>query len=38
LYVTTYSQKALDELKGMGVDVNGANYTPQTVQITKGGE
>jgi NitT/TauT family transport system substrate-binding protein len=38
LYVTTYAQKALDELKGMGVDVNGANYTPQTVQITKGGE
>jgi NitT/TauT family transport system substrate-binding protein len=38
LYTTTYAQKAVDALKAASVDVTGANYKPQTVQITKGGE
>lgn len=38
VYVTTYAQAAVDALKGMGQDVTGENYKPQTVEITKGGE
>ncbi len=34
---TTYLQKALDILKGQGVDVVGANYKPETVQLTENG-
>ena len=37
VYRTDLAQKALDEL-GASVDTKGASYTPQTVQITKGGE
>ncbi|MBI4675206.1 MAG: ABC transporter substrate-binding protein [Chloroflexi bacterium] len=38
VYRTDLAQKALAVLKGANVDVTGANYKPQTVQITKGGE
>lgn len=38
VYTTEYAQKALDALKGMNLDVTGANYQPRTVEITKGGE
>lgn len=38
VYRTDLAQKALDALKASGADVTGANYKPQTVQITKGGE
>jgi NitT/TauT family transport system substrate-binding protein len=34
---TTYVQKALEILKGQGVDVVGANYKPETVQLTENG-
>jgi NitT/TauT family transport system substrate-binding protein len=34
---TTYLQKALEILKGQGVDVVGANYKPETVQLTENG-
>jgi NitT/TauT family transport system substrate-binding protein len=38
VYRTDLAQKALDVLKASGADVTGANYKPQTVEITKGGE
>lgn len=38
VYRTDLAQKAVDALKAAGVDVTGANYKPQTVVITKGGE
>lgn len=38
VYRTDLAQKALDALKASGADVTGANYKPQTVEITKGGE
>lgn len=38
VWTSEYAQKALDALKASGVDVTGANYKPQTVQISKGGE
>lgn len=38
VYTTEYAQKALDALKAEGLDTTGANYKPETVQITKGGE
>jgi NitT/TauT family transport system substrate-binding protein len=38
VYRTDLAQKAVDSIKGEGGDVSGANYKPQTVQITKGGE
>ncbi|HZQ06964.1 MAG TPA: ABC transporter substrate-binding protein [Anaerolineae bacterium] len=38
VFTTEYAQKALDALKASGADVTGANFKPQTVQITKGGE
>jgi NitT/TauT family transport system substrate-binding protein len=34
---TTYLLKALEILKGQGVDVVGANYKPETVQLTENG-
>jgi len=34
---TTYLKKALDILKGQGVDVVGANFKPETVQLTENG-
>ena len=34
---STYLQKALEILKGQGVDVVGANYKPETVQLTENG-
>ncbi|MGI5130873.1 ABC transporter substrate-binding protein [Pseudonocardia sp. CA-107938] len=34
---TTYVQKALEILKGQGVDVVGASFKPETVQLTEGG-
>ncbi|MBL8055951.1 MAG: ABC transporter substrate-binding protein [Anaerolineales bacterium] len=36
-YRTDLAQKALDDLKAQGVDVAGAGFTPQTVQVTEGG-
>ena len=36
-YRTDLAQKAVDDLKAKGLDVTGANYTPQQVQITEGG-
>ncbi|RIK17339.1 MAG: ABC transporter substrate-binding protein, partial [Chloroflexi bacterium] len=38
VYRTDLAQKAVDALKAAGVDVTGANYKPETVEITKGGE
>lgn len=38
VYRTDLAQKAVDALKASGADVTGANYKPQTVEITKGGE
>ena len=36
-YTNDYIQKALDELKAEGVDVNGAAFKPQTVTLNAGG-
>lgn len=38
VYRTDLAQKALDALKASGADVTGANYKPEVVEITKGGE
>jgi NitT/TauT family transport system substrate-binding protein len=37
-YRNDLAQKAVDELKSDGVDVNGAGFQPATVQVTEGGE
>ncbi|PPF84184.1 ABC transporter substrate-binding protein [Subtercola sp. Z020] len=37
-YTNTYVQKALDALKGEGVDVTGTSYAPITVTLTEGGK
>jgi NitT/TauT family transport system substrate-binding protein len=37
-YRTDLAQKAVDELKAEGVDVTGADWKAETVEITKGGE
>ena len=34
---TDLAQKAVDALKAAGLDVTGSSYTPQTVEITEGG-
>ena len=36
-YRTDLAQKAVDDLKAQGLDVTGAGFTPQTVQVTEGG-
>ena len=36
-YTNEYVQKALDQLKGAGIDVNGASFTPATVTLNEGG-
>jgi len=33
-----YAQRAVDQLKAAGVDVNGKNWKPQTVTLTEGGK
>ncbi|RFA22408.1 ABC transporter substrate-binding protein [Subtercola boreus] len=37
-YTNTYVQKALDALKGEGVDVTGTSYKPIDVTLTEGGK
>ncbi len=37
-YVTDYAERAVDELRGEGVDVTGADYEPVEVEVTPGGE
>ena len=37
-YTNTYVQKALDALKGEGVDVTGTSFQPITVTLTEGGK
>jgi NitT/TauT family transport system substrate-binding protein len=36
-YTNDYAQKAVDALKGQGVDVTGAAFTPRTVTLNPGG-
>ncbi|GAA4444678.1 ABC transporter substrate-binding protein [Phytohabitans houttuyneae] len=36
-YTNEYVQKALDALKGAGVDVNGTSFQPTTVELKEGG-
>jgi NitT/TauT family transport system substrate-binding protein len=36
-YTNEYVQKALDQLKGAGIDVNGASFAPATVTLNEGG-
>ncbi len=36
-FTNEYVQKALDQLKGAGIDVNGASFTPSTVTLNEGG-
>ena len=36
-YRTDLAQQAVDDLKAQGLDVAGAGFTPQTVQVTEGG-
>jgi hypothetical protein len=38
IYTTEYAEQAIKALIAADWDVNGANYAPQTVEITKGGE
>ena len=37
-YDNTYAQKALDQLKAEGADVNGTSFAPQTVVLAEGGK
>jgi NitT/TauT family transport system substrate-binding protein len=37
-YRTDLAEKAVNDLKAEGLDVNGANYQPKQVEITPGGE
>jgi NitT/TauT family transport system substrate-binding protein len=37
-YNAEYAQAAVDELEGEGVDVTGADYQPEEVEVTPGGE
>ena len=36
-FTNEYVQKAIDQLKGAGIDVNGASFTPSTVTLNEGG-
>ena len=36
-YTNEYVQKALDQLKAAGIDVNGASFPPTTVTLNEGG-
>ncbi|GAA4156612.1 ABC transporter substrate-binding protein [Phytohabitans flavus] len=36
-YTNEYAQKALDALKGEGLDVNGTSFQPATVELKEGG-
>ena len=36
-FTNDYVNKAIEELKAEGVDVNGSSFTPLTVTLNKGG-
>jgi len=36
-FTNEYVQKALDQLKGAGIDVNGTSFAPATVTLNEGG-